>query len=49
MGKEGSAIDDIGSVVEQSKEDEDLLVIKNVAIIGVPYLETYKSCLQCKA
>ena len=51
MGKEGSeiiAIDDIGSVVEQSKEDEELLVIKNVTIVSVPYLDTYKSCLQCK-
>ena len=52
MAKEGSriiAIDDIGGVVEQTKEDEELLLIQNVSIVGIPYLDTYKSCLKCKA
>ena len=51
MAKEGSeitAIDDIGCVKEQ-KSEEELLVINNVAIVGVPFLDSYKSCLQCNA
>ena len=52
MVREGSEIieiDDIGSLVEGSEEEEELMEIKNVAIVGVPYLYSYKSCLQCKA
>ena len=49
MGKEASEmieINDIGCIVEGSEKKEELMVIKNVAIVGVPYLDSY---LQCKA
>jgi len=41
-------IDDIGAVIEQ-ETDEEVSVIHQVKIIGVPALDTYKSCLLCKA
>ena len=51
MAKDGSEIipiEDIGGVAEKT-EDNELYVIKNVTVGGVPYFDTYKSCLQCKA
>ena len=52
MAKEGSEIipiGDIGAVAEQGDRDDELWVINNVTVAGVPYFDTYKSCLQCKA
>ena len=52
MLKEGSQtipIEDIGAVAEQGDRDDKLWVINNVTVAGVPYFDTYKSCLQCKA
>ena len=52
MAKEGSEIipiEDIGAVAEQGDKDDELWVINNVTVAGVPYFDTYKSCLQCKA
>ena len=50
--KEGSEIipiGDKGAVAEQGDRDDELWVINNVTVAGVPYFDTYKSCLQCKA
>ena len=41
-------IDDIGAVIEQ-ETDEEISIIHQVKIIGVSALDTYKSCLLCKA
>ena len=52
MAKEGSEIipiGDIGAVAEQGDRDDELWVINSVTVAGVPYFDTYKSCLQCKA
>ena len=52
MAKEGSEIvliDDLGVVVEEGDRDDELWVIDDVTVGGVPYFDTYKSCLQCKA
>ena len=52
MAKEGSKIipiEDIGAVAEQGDRDDELWVINNVTVGGVPYFDMYKSCLQCKA
>ena len=52
MAKEGSEIipiGDIGAVAEQGDRDDELWVINDVTVAGVPYFDTYKSCLQCKA
>ena len=52
MAKEGSEIipiGDIGAVVEQGNRDDELWVINSVTVAGVPYFNTYKLCLQCKA
>ncbi len=52
MAKEGSEIipiEDIGTVAEQGDRYDELWVIKNVTVAGVPYFDTYKSCLQCNA
>ena len=52
MAKEGSEIipiGDMGAVAEQGDRDDELLVINNVTVADVPYFDTYKSCLQCKA
>ena len=51
LAKEGSKIiliGDIGAVAEQGDRDDELLVINNVTVAGIPYFNTYKSCLQCK-
>ena len=50
--KEGSEIiptGDIGAAAEQGDRDDELWVINNVTVAGVPYFDTYKLCLQCKA
>ena len=52
MAKEGSEIIPIGDIVavaEQGDRDDELWVINNVTVAGVPYFDTCKSCLQCKA
>jgi len=52
MAKEGSEIipiEDRGRVAEKGERDDELWVINNVTVAGVPYFDTYKSCLQCKA
>ena len=46
MAKEGSEIMDIGAVAEQGDRDDELWVINDVTVAGVPYFDTY---LQCKA
>ena len=51
MAKEGSEIiliGDIGAVAEQGDRDDELWVINNVTVAGVPYFDMYKLCLQCK-
>jgi len=51
MAKEGSKIipvGDIGAVAEQGDRDDELWVI-DLTVAGVPYFDTYKSSLQCKA
>ena len=48
VATEVTPIDDIGVVVEQA-DTEDEVTIQNVTIIGVPHLDIYKACLQCKA
>ena len=55
MPKDGATIapiEDIGEV-EQPDDDSDLELlgsqVSNAQIIGVPQLESYKSCLKCKA
>ena len=52
MSKEGSeifVIEDIGAVAVQGDRDNEPWVIKDVTVGGVPYFDTYKSRLQCKA
>ena len=52
MAKEDSEIihiEDIGAVAEQKDRDDEQWVINYVTVGGVPYFDTYKSCLQCKA
>ena len=36
-------------MAEQGDRDDELWAINNVTVAGVPYFDTYKSCLQCKA
>lgn len=51
MAKEGSKIiliRDIGAVAEQGDRDDELWVINNVTVAGVPYFDMYKLCLQSK-
>ena len=38
-----------GAVAEEGDRDDELWVINNVTVAGVPYFDTYKSCLQSKA
>ena len=50
IAKEGSEIvliDDLAVVVEEGDRDDELWVIDDVTVGGVPYFDTYKSCLQC--
>ena len=53
MPKEGfevEAIDDIGAVDDDIPSvSENLMMLKSAQIIGVPQLDSYKSCLTCKA
>ena len=43
-------IEDIGPVAEQGDRDDELWVINNVTVGGIPYFDMYKSCLhQCLA
>ena len=55
MPREGATtvpIEDIGEVEQADSDSEFELVnsqISDVQIIGVPQLDTYKACLQCKA
>ena len=52
MVKEGSiiiTIDDVRPVNERPEEEDKLWVINNTTVAGVPYFDSYKSCLQCKA
>ena len=52
MAKEGSEIipiENIGAVAEQADRDDELWVINDITVAGVPYFDRYKSCLQCKA
>ena len=48
-GAEIIPIDDIGAVAEPAMTDAVLTEILNVEIIGAPQLDTYKTCLKCKA
>lgn len=48
-GTEIIPIDDIGVVAERSDGEDEITMIKNITIIGVPHLDKYKGCLQCKA
>ena len=53
MPKEGTEIveiDDIGDVAKDfGSSEEEILVLQNVTVVGVPYLGSYKACLSCKA
>ena len=51
MSKQDSLIEiapDIGTVIEATPEEEET-TIDSVQIVGVPLLDMYKACLQCKA
>ena len=48
VATEVTPIDDIRVVVEQA-DTKDEVTVQNVTIIGVPHLDIYKACLQCKA
>ena len=51
MSKQDSLIEiapDIGTVIEATQEEEET-TIDSVQIVGVPLLDMYKACLQCKA
>ena len=47
-GSQLLAIEDIGHVAAEVEEDQEI-TYKHVTIIGVPQLDSYKSCLKCKA
>lgn len=52
MAKEGFiiiTIDDVGPVNETPEEEDELWVINNATVAGVPHFDLYKSCLQSKA
>ena len=38
----------IGNVAEYVKDKDECTTIKKVQVIGVPLLDKYKACLQCK-
>ena len=42
-------IDDVETQVTIPTADDDILALDHVKIIGVPQLDNYISCLQCKA
>ena len=45
-----SSIEDIGPVDDEyTKIDDHLMLLESAVIIGVPQLDSYKSCLACKA
>ena len=48
-GAEIKAINDLGSVSEMPLEEEETITIQNVQVMGVPSLNMYKACMQCKA
>ena len=48
-GAEIAAINDLGSISEAPPEEEQKTTIENVQVVGVPTLDMYKACLQCKA
>ena len=44
------AIQDIGGVVCGGHDDEEeIMIMKEVSVIGVPEMENFKACLKCKA
>ena len=50
MAKEGSAVIPIGDIGETVEDDNDgSEELSNAQIVGVLHLDTYKSCLRCKA
>ena len=42
-------IEDIDNTVTPPETDEEYTTIHHVQIIGISHLDTYKSCIQCKA
>ena len=38
----------MGPVTETPEEEDELWVINNATVAGVPYFDVYKPCLQCK-
>ena len=44
-----TAIEDIGGVVCGGDGKEEIVVLREVSVIGVPEMETFKACLKCKA
>ena len=49
-GSKISKIDDIGDAAKDyGSSEEEILVLQNVTVVGVPYLGSYKACLWCKA
>ena len=48
VATEVTPVDDIRVVVEQA-DTKDEVTVQNVTIIGVPHLDIYKACVQCKA
>ena len=48
-GADITPINDLGTVSETPPDNEIITTIQNVQIVGVPSLDTYKACMQCKA
>ena len=48
-GTEIVSIADIGIVSEAVRDEHECTTINNVQVIGVPLLDKYRACLQCKA
>ena len=44
-----SPIDNIENTIKPLPDDDEYTTIYNVQVIGVPQLDDYKSCLQCRA
>lgn len=46
-GTEITLIEDIGNVAESIDDLDEIIEIKDVLIVGVPHLDTYRACIQC--
>ena len=48
-GSAAAAIDDTGDVARAMVDGDEEIVLENPIVIAVPQLDSYKSCLVCKA